>query len=261
MTSTGTPAAYWSPPRTGDGAARHRPRRPAPPLGRPPGTFRAAGCVLSRAGTRCALGDRNSVPDGVDCPRWYWSVPAGTGMSPLAQGVSWWGRPRTAGDFSRGRGCVVSAGDKMRVGGQEFGPRRRRMPPPVLECPRWRRVSPGGGVLERPGTFCAAGCVLSRAGTRCALGDRNSVPGGVDCPRRYWSVPAGAGCLLVGASSSGRGLFTRPGACCLGRGQDARWGTGVRSPTASIVPVGTGMSPPVLECPRRRNDSAVQVTL
>ena len=99
-----------------------------------------------------------------------------------------------AGDVLRGWVRVVPGGDRARVGGQEFGPRRRRVSPAVLECPRRCGVSPGGDVLERAGTFHAAGCVLSRAGTRCAFGDRNSVPDGVECPRRCRSVPDGAEC-------------------------------------------------------------------
>ena len=39
------------------------------------GTFCAWGCVLSRSGTPCALGDRNPVPDGVERPRPHRNVP------------------------------------------------------------------------------------------------------------------------------------------------------------------------------------------
>jgi len=33
------------------------------------GDFLRVGCILSRSGTPCALGDRNPVPDGVERPR------------------------------------------------------------------------------------------------------------------------------------------------------------------------------------------------
>ena len=41
----------------------------------PVGSFRAAGDFLYRAGTCCACGDGNPVPDGVDCPRLHRNVP------------------------------------------------------------------------------------------------------------------------------------------------------------------------------------------
>ena len=49
-----------------------------------------------------------------------------------------------AGDILRGWVRVVSGGDRARVGGLEFGPRRRRLSPAVLECPRGCRCVPVG---------------------------------------------------------------------------------------------------------------------
>ena len=49
-----------------------------------------------------------------------------------------------AGDILRGWVRVVSGGDRVRVGGQVFGPRRRRLSPAVLECPRGCRCVPVG---------------------------------------------------------------------------------------------------------------------
>ena len=46
-----------------------------------------------------------------------------------------------AGDVLRGWVRVVPGGDSARVGGQEFGPRRRRVSPRVQVCPRRRRMS------------------------------------------------------------------------------------------------------------------------
>ena len=111
------------------------------------------------------------------------------------------------GAVSSGRGQPARSGTGILSPTASIVPVGTGMSPPVLECPRWCGVSPGGGVLEWPGTFCAAGCVLSRAGTRCALGDRNPVPDGVECPRPHgnvpgrkdthpvaWNVPDGVGC-------------------------------------------------------------------
>ena len=143
MTSTGTPAAYWSALCTGDGAAcrRHSARLGACRSGRGQdarsgtgirspaasivpagagmslwcwmcpggdvlersGTFHAAGCVSSLAGTGRAFGDRNPAPDGVECPRLYRNVPDGAGCPRLwRQTVLDTTRPR------RRAGCAPS---------------------------------------------------------------------------------------------------------------------------------------------------------
>ena len=121
MTSTGTPAAYWSAPCTGDETSEGRPvvlawapaaergelgtarRAPAGDVLEWVGTFHAAGCVSSRAGTERAVGDRNPVPDGVECPRRYRNVPDGAGCPRLrSQAVLEATRPR------RCAGCTPS---------------------------------------------------------------------------------------------------------------------------------------------------------
>ena len=49
------------------------------------GPLRAAGDFLFRAGTCHACGDRNPVPDGVDCPRSEGHAPGRAAMSPAVQ--------------------------------------------------------------------------------------------------------------------------------------------------------------------------------
>ena len=51
----------------------------------PVGPLHAAGDFLFRAGTCCACGDGNPVPDGVDCPRSEGHAPGRTEMSPAVQ--------------------------------------------------------------------------------------------------------------------------------------------------------------------------------
>ena len=50
----------------------------------PVGSFRAAGDFLFRSGTFHACGDRNPVPDGVDCPRLHRNVPGRAAQFPTA---------------------------------------------------------------------------------------------------------------------------------------------------------------------------------
>ena len=54
----------------------------------PVGSFRAARDFLFRSGTFHACGDRNPVPDGVDCPRSEGHAPGRTEMSPTASTVT-----------------------------------------------------------------------------------------------------------------------------------------------------------------------------
>jgi len=55
-----------------------------------------------------------------------------------------------AGGVLRGWVRVVPGGDRARVGGQVFGPRRRRLSPLVLECPRGCRCVPVGAECPCP---------------------------------------------------------------------------------------------------------------
>ena len=50
----------------------------------PVGPLRAAGDFLFRSGTFHACGDRNPVPDGVDCPRLHRNVPGRAAQFPTA---------------------------------------------------------------------------------------------------------------------------------------------------------------------------------
>ena len=50
----------------------------------PVGPLYAAGDFLYRAGTCCACGDGNPVPDGVDCPRLHRNVPGRAAQFPTA---------------------------------------------------------------------------------------------------------------------------------------------------------------------------------